>query len=516
MTGGGGDRAGGWPARWLALSALVFAVVATLNSGGYRYGVGDQAFYLPAVQRHLEPASFPHDRPVIDDQDRLSVFPSGAAAVVRATGMSRPALFGLVYLASLFGLFLAARSLAAALGFSAWAQAALLAALTIKHRVGLTGVNTLEGYAHPRELAFALGVGAVSCVLRRKPAAALGLVASAFAVHPTTALWFGVWVGVALVAAEPRLRAWLVPAAAAAAGASAWAVVWGPLGGQTVRMDGVWLGVLTVKDYLLPTGWPAAGWGVALAYVAAVAGGFALRRSAGLACPREGALVAGLAALLAVFVASLPLVHARVALAVQSQVSRVFWMFDLVATAYAVWAAVDGRRAASFGPGKLAAPRRAIAAALLLVTAAAARGAWVMWVEHPGRSLVRIGLPHDDWQDAMAWLSRTPLDTHVLADPGHAWRYGTSVRVAAGRDVLLEEVKDSAMALYSRRVAARVAERIGALGDFGSLSPEGARALAAHYDLDYLVTDHRLDLPMVYRNARFTIYRLGPPVAPPR
>ena len=49
----------------------------------------------------------------------------------------------------------------------------LLAALTLKHRVGLTGANTLEGYAHPRMLAFAIGVTSVTYVLRGRPAAAL-------------------------------------------------------------------------------------------------------------------------------------------------------------------------------------------------------------------------------------------------------------------------------------------------------------------------------------------------------
>ena len=62
----------------------------------------------------------------------------------------------------------------------------------------------------------------------------------------------------------------------------------------------------------------------------------------------------------------------------------------------------------------------------------------------------------------MRWLARQPADVHVLADPGHAWKYGTSVRVAAERDVLLEEVKDSALAIYSRDVAVRVVERAAA------------------------------------------------------
>ena len=501
------DAARPWPRIAWGLAALVFVAVATLNSAGYRFGVGDQAFYLPAIQRHLQPESFPRDRIIIDDQDRLNVFPRVAAALIRAAHVPQPALFLGLYLLALLLLFWAARALAAHLGLSRWAQCAVLAALALKHRVGMTGVNTLEGYGHPRMLAFAIGLAAVVSVLRARPITALALVAVAFMVHPTTALWCGVWVGVALIAADPRLRPWLLAAGAGAAAVAVWAMAWGPLGAQLVRMDDAWLGVLEGKDYLFPTEWRLDGWAIALLYAVVPAAAFAVRRRAGLAHPREGPVLVGLAALLAIFVVTLPLVAGHLALAVQFQVARVFWMFDLTATVYAAWALTDaGRARADAAAGR----RRAAAVACAVVALAAARGAWVMAVEHPGRPVVQAGLPQDDWQDAMDWLRSQPADLHVLADPSHAWRYGSSVRVAAGRDVYLEEVKDTAMAMYSRRVAMRVAERIGALGDFTSLTPASAGALANRFGLDVLVTERALDLPVAYRNARFSVYRLRP------
>ena len=505
------DAARPWPRPVWGLAALVFVALATLNSAGYRFGAGDQAFYLPAIQRHLEPDSFPRDRVVIDDQDRLNVFPRVAAAVIRTTGLQPSALFLGLYLLALLLLCLAARALAARLGLSPWAQLGVVAALTLKHRVGMTGANTLEGYGHPRMLAFAIGLAAVVSVLRARPALALVLVGVAFVVHPTTALWFGVWVGVALFAAGPGLRRWLIAAGGLAAVAAAWAIGWGPLGAQWVRMDDAWLGVLAGKDYLFATAWGADMWALALLYAAVPAATFAVRRRLGVAGPREGAMILGLGALAALFAATLPLVAARVALAVQFQVSRIFWMLDITATIYVVWALADaGRRMR----GATARHRRAAAVACVLLSLAAGRGAWVMWVEHPGRPVVQAGLPPGDWQDAMDWLRRQPPATHVLADPSHAWRHATSVRVAAGRDVYLEEVKDTAMAMYSRRVAMRVAERIAAVGDFGALTPAAARALADRFDLDLLVTERSLDLPLAYRNARFSIYRLRPHTLP--
>ena len=69
---------------------------------------------------------------------------------------------------------------------------AMLAALmTLRHRITQTGANSLEAYFQPRMLAFALGAWAIAAYLRGKGTAALVLVACAFAIHPTTALWFG-------------------------------------------------------------------------------------------------------------------------------------------------------------------------------------------------------------------------------------------------------------------------------------------------------------------------------------
>jgi hypothetical protein len=501
------DGARPWPRLVWGLAALAFVLVATLNSGGYRFGVGDQAFYLPAIQRHLEPGSFPRDRMLIDDQDRLNLLPRAAAVLVRSLHVPPPALFLGVYVIALLLLAWASRAMAEHLGLSPWAQLALLAALAMKHRVGMTGVNTLEGYGHPRMLAFAIGLAAVVWMLRARPSAALALGAAAFVVHPTTALWFGVWVGVALIAADARWRPWLLAAGAAAALVAAWAIARGPLSAQVVRMDDAWLDVLAGKDYLFATGWNAGAWALAMLYVAVPAVAFAARRRLGVVRPREGPMILGLAALLATFLITMPFVAARIALAVQFQVSRVFWMLDLAATIYAVWALADAGRQR---PGAAVGGRRAAAVACVLVCLAAARGAWVMGGEHPGRPLVEAGLLRDEWQDAMDWLRRQPADTQVLANPSHAWRYATSVRVAAGRDVYLEEVKDTAMAMYSRRVALRVAERIGAIGDFDALTPASARALAERFGLDVLVTERAMDLPLAYRNARFSIYRLRP------
>jgi len=145
---------------------------------------------------------------------------------------------------------------------------------------------------------------------------------------------------------------------------------------------------------------------------------------------------------------------------------------------------------------------------IAVVLAAVSRGVYIMQVERPERRVVQIAAPEDPWTDVMRWLRQTPPDTHVLADPDHAFRYGSSARVLGERDLYLENGKDTALAIYSRSVASRVLERAQALGDFATLTPGTARTLAAKYDLDYLISERPVDLPRVYANGRFNVYAL--------
>jgi len=347
-------------------------------------------------------------------------------------------------------------------------------------------------------LAFALGAWAIAAYLRGRFVAALALVAVAFAIHPTTAMWFAIWMGVALLVSE---RSWRVPLTAVAAIAlvlAGWAVTLGPLRGHLDRIDPLWASAMAGKDYIFPSDWNAPFWIVNLGYLVVVSAVYALRRRRGFAVRREIGLLAGAAALVAVFLISWPLMLAGFALALQLQTSRVFWMLDFLAAIYLAWLLAEA-------PRSLTVRRAAVAIA---IAAAIGRGLFVWGAEHAGNPVVRIGFPEDSWTDAMRWVSRTPPDTHILADPGHAWKYGSSVRVTGERDVYLEEVKDLALALYSRDTAVEAMRRIGDAGDFDTLTPEQLRALAARYDLDYLVVERDVNLPVVYRNQQFRVYAL--------
>ena len=478
---------------WVA-GGVLFAVLATANGAGYRYGSSDQAFYVPAVTRVLDASAFPRDAPLIDAQARLILTDEILAGAARATGLPLDILFFCAYLLSLALIWSALVLIGRSISASPWLIVALGAAFTLRHRIPRTSVNSFEPYFHPRMLAFGLGALAVAALLRRRIWIAVLLTGVAGLVHLTTALWFAIAIGVAIVVIDARWRRLAAVAAIVVALVAAWATMLGPLRPSLTTMDDAWLQAVSGKDSLFASQWPLWAWAANLALLAILWWAHRARQAQGRAGVEDTGLVFGATALAAVFLVTFPAVVARLALPVQFQISRVFWLIDFLATIYVI--------------GLVRRERAAVVLASLLLAVSIGRGAYVMTVEHPERPLFAVHLEQSPWEQAMQWLERQPIGIHVLADPGHGWRYGTSVRVSGGRDVFLEDVKDSAIAIYSRDVAMRYLERSSAIGDFGQLNEPRARELAGQYDLDYLVTEADLSLPVAYRNDQFRIYAL--------
>ena len=115
----------------------------------------------------------------------------------------------------------------------------------------------------------------------------------------------------------------------------------------------------------------------------------------------------------------------------------------------------------------------------------------------------------------MAWARGTPRDRNWLASPLHAVQYGSSLRVAGERDVFVEGIKDAAIGMYERDVAIRTRDRLQELEDYDGMTPERARALAAKYGLDFMVSEQTLSLPIAFSSGALRIYRLRPDAAQP-
>ena len=477
-----------------AAGAALFVVLATANAGGYRYGVSDQAFHVPAMARHVDHTLFPRDADLLAAQSsRTPAY--YLLGVFARTPDQLPGAFAGFYLAGMLGLAVAAFFCCRALGASGWAAAAALALLTFRHRIARTGANSIEGYFNPRMLAFALGIAALACVLKRRLGIALALAVTAGLLHPTSGLWFGTVVVVAYVAALNRRSVWLGALIAAVA-------VFGWLAASGLRIDESWRAALFEKDYLYSLHWPLYAWVLNLLYLPLIAAIYRRRRALGLLAPGEPLLLAGLTALVAGFAISLPLTAWNVALAVQLQVNRVFWVLDAACLLYLAWWLTDdlaARRGRSLRVGVVAA----------LVLLSVARGTYVLMIETK-RPLVQVSLPANEWTSALHWLRGQPANWNVLADPGHAVRFGVSVRVGALRDTVIEQSKDSGLAIYEREIALRVAQRSQALGEFSTFSTEQVRAAARQFDADVALMERTqsLNLPVLYENARFVIYDL--------
>lgn len=477
-----------------AAGAVLFVILVTANSGGYRYGVSDQAFHVPAMAHQIDPALFPRDGALLAAQTSRTVGYHLFAAFTR-TPADLPWVFLLLYLAGVVGLAAAAWHYCRALGASTWAATAALALLTFRHRITKTGANSVEGYFNPRMLAFAIGIAALACVLRRRMGVALLLTVAAGLVHPTTGLWFLGVVGVAILAAVNKRSVW----AAAGAGVAA-AFAWFAFAGT--RMDAAWRDAIVEKDYLFSLEWPVYAWALNLLYFPLLAVIYRRRRALNVLAAGESLLVAGLAGLLAGFLLSLPLTAWNVALAVQLQVNRIFWLLDAAVILYVGWWLLDdlaARRSHAW--------RTAAVAALVLLSAV--RGFYVLVIEMK-RPLMQASLAAGDWTDALNWLQQQPTNWQVLADPAHASKFGASVRVGAMRDTVLEQSKDSGAAIYERDIALRVTERREALSGFETFDDDRIRAVARRFGADVALVDRaqHLGFPVLYQNERFVVYDL--------
>jgi hypothetical protein len=487
--------------RALLLAALVagFTVLATANAGGYRYGVSDQAFYIPAISLRADPSLFPRDREVFEPQMRLWIGDEVLGAVVRTTNVPLPVLFGAIYVVTMALMVGGAVTLARALGLGWPATWLALLVLTLRHRIPKTGANSLEGYMHPRMLAFAIGLFVFAAVVRRRWATAVGLVVIGGIVHTSTAMWFAGVVLVAAVWATGRRAMLLGTAALLAIGVPLLSIA---MPESFPRMDANWLAVLAERDYLFSLEWPFYAWVLNLSYVAVLAALLRFRLRSGLARPGETGLAAGLLALVVVFLGTLPATEARVAFFVALQANRVFWLLDATLAILGAWWLME------FLP-RFTHRRFGIAITVVVAAFAIGRGAYVLTTE-TNRNLVQPALPPTTWTDAMTWLRTQPASWNVLADPGHAWKFGSSVRVAAMRDVPLEGGKDPAMAMYDHALARRVFDRSHALAAFDSFTLADVRRLDETYRFDVFVdtTSRHFDLPVLFRNQDFVAYDL--------
>ena len=159
------------------------------------------------------------------------------ARVVQVTQTSLPYLFLILFVVGLLVHFSACVALGRFWYRSWWTTAALVFLLTLRHRITRTGVNTLEGYLHPRMLAFAAGSWALVAFLRGHTLASIGLIVVAWR-YTTTALWLRLYCRFLVM---PSHAGDGQVAAAAAVRALHLSLCFGPCWEHLQYMDDAWL-----------------------------------------------------------------------------------------------------------------------------------------------------------------------------------------------------------------------------------------------------------------------------------
>jgi hypothetical protein len=171
---------------------LLLAMVAVLVHG-YHLGIEDQDVYLSAINKHLNPALYPHNSDFFTLQMQATVFDKLVAVVTRVTHVRLEWLLFFAQVGSIYLILLGCWNIARrcfASAASRWASVLLVAGLLTIPVAG-TALYIVDQYLHPRALATAAILFAVIAVLddRRIPAI-LWLVIAAL-MHPMMAA-FGI------------------------------------------------------------------------------------------------------------------------------------------------------------------------------------------------------------------------------------------------------------------------------------------------------------------------------------
>jgi hypothetical protein len=193
----------------LLLTLLAFFVM------GYHPGFEDDAVYLTAVKADLNPSLFPHDSEFFRLQMQASMFDGGMAQFVRVTRLPLTWAELLWQLIALFLILWACHRIAALLfqeTYAQWAAVAMVGAMFTLPVAG-TALNIADQHLHPRNLATALILVAVSWILEGngKRWRAVPLLVMAFLLHPIMAalgVSFSIFLTLAMAQTAPvRMRA---------------------------------------------------------------------------------------------------------------------------------------------------------------------------------------------------------------------------------------------------------------------------------------------------------------------
>jgi hypothetical protein len=252
--------------RYLPVNFLLTLLFSMLGLAvmGYHPGIEDDGVYLTAVKFKLNPALYPHDSSFFLLQMQASFFDTWIAGFVRWTGIPLANTELLWQFASIalivFGCWTIARRLFPE-ARAQWAGVAMVTAMFTLPVAG-TALYILDQHLHPRNVATAIILLAVSRILSGKSWQAVPLLLLAFLLHPIMGtLGISFCFILTMVLLEPLhlwLRRWRTTGNGAGNGFGASVFV--PLGWVFEPPTPAWREALATRNYFFLSRWTWYEW----------------------------------------------------------------------------------------------------------------------------------------------------------------------------------------------------------------------------------------------------------------
>jgi hypothetical protein len=240
------------------LLTLFFALLG-LAVMGYHPGIEDDGVYLAAVKSNLNPALYPYDANFFKVQLQATFFDTWVADFVHSTGIPVPATELFFQFASIalivFACWMIVRRLFKDTR-AQWAGVALVTAMFTLPVAG-TALYLVDQHLHPRNIATALILLAVSRILAGKKWQALPLLLLSFLLHPIMgAMGISLCIFLIMVMSEP-LHDWLRSRQKATIGTLAAFI---PLGWIFEPPTSIWRRAVATRTYMCFYHWAWYEW----------------------------------------------------------------------------------------------------------------------------------------------------------------------------------------------------------------------------------------------------------------
>ncbi len=407
---------------------------AALLLHGYHLGVQDQAIYLPAVKKLLNPALYPLDSVLFVSQTRWTWFDEIMAGSVRLTRIPLEWLLPLWHMLCVFGALLGCWRIAAkcfATVYERWGAVLLVAAVLALPASG-TEAPLLDNYVHPRNFSTVAALLALPAALDRRWSA-LAWLAAGIAFHPLMGLIGAVHIAIIIFPWRTAAN----PAALLALPVF-----------SLLSADGVWQDVLQTRRNFFPLRWTWYEWLgviVPLAFLCWSARRAAMRGQpdAARVCSRM-VISTSLFVIAAVAITVLPAGERLIPTQPMRGIHLTFLLFVFFAGGWI--GGLCRERLWRWG--------------LFLLPVCAAMVYWqainypaTPHIDWPGAA------PRSEWLQAFDWVKHnTPRDAYFALDPMHMTQPGNDshgFRALAERSMLADYVKDRAVAGLSSELAPR-------------------------------------------------------------